>query len=85
MLKRYKEKMEKYKKKIIEYKDQVASRFKEIRDFAKKNEDDRNAHDKSMHVLQNKLQEQKEQSDHRVVQIQEENHKKMVITKRCFG
>lgn len=79
MQRKYKEKVEKYKKKILDCKNKIADREKDLHELTRRSDEDRIIQEKNLEIMQLKLQEQGENSENRILHMEEEHYNRLVI------
>lgn len=75
---KYKAKIGEYKQKINEYRDQMSNYEREFYEIKKKSDADRIISEKNTEILQLKLQEQKENYEHKLFLLEDDHQRKIV-------
>lgn len=73
-----KEKIEFLKKKATEYKSRVVDKEKEMNELNRKHDEEKVISEKNMEIMNMKLSEQKESFEHKIMVLEEDNHRKIV-------
>ena len=85
MQRSHKEKVDQYKKKLIEYKERLSEKENELQALQRKSEEEQAKLNKRIEILEARLQDQMESSEHTSRVLEEENYNRLVIVLLFIG